>query len=78
MKAQICCKAVTICAGLSAQDDIRIFYLFVYVRSSVGCEQASLANNVGTKGDFPFANISFNLDTPLDLCYNKRKKGGAK
>ena len=38
MKVQNCCKAVTICAGLSVQDDIQIFYLFACVRSSVGCE----------------------------------------
>ena len=39
MKVQNCCKAATICAGLSVQDDIQNFYLFVWVRRrSDGCE----------------------------------------
>ena len=36
MKVQICCKAETICAGLSVQDDIQRFYLLVCFRCKRG------------------------------------------
>ena len=38
MKAQICCKDETICAGLSVQDDIQRFYLLVCFRCKRGVE----------------------------------------
>ena len=41
MKAQICCKDETICAGLSVQDDIQRFYLLVCFRCKRGVEDVA-------------------------------------
>ena len=54
------------------------FFICLYMLEASLVVSKLFGEQYANKINFLFLKSCASLDTPLDLCYNKRKKGGAK